>query len=136
MGDSAPVEFSAPFVAQLAELVDRDPGLAGRLIEQIEHQLPFWEPGLEDRSLIRHVKRISKECRYPVYRLKDPRAIGKLRVFFFELNRTRARLRFVATMLERGSDDETYDDPKQPHCQLIRDLISEEERGGRLSSRR
>ncbi len=105
-------------------------------MEQIELQLPFWEPGLEDRNLIRHVKKISRHCGYRIYRLKEPRAILGWRVFFFELNRTRPRRRFVATAIERGTDDQTYDDVGTEHCKLIRRLVIEEETAGNLSRRR
>ena len=118
------------------DLQKRDPGKAGRVVEQIEFQLPFWEPGLEDRNLIRHVRLMSSDCKYRIYRLKEPRAIPGLRVFFFELNRTKPRKRFVATMIERTTDDATYDDPRQPHYKIIRDYVLEAERDGRLSRRR
>jgi hypothetical protein len=121
---------------QLQELQERDPGLAGRVVQQIDFQLPFWEPGLEDRSLIRHVRRISKDCGYRIYRLKEPRSIGGLRIFFFELNLTKPRRRLVATMIERASDDKTYDDPAQPHCVHIRQIVQQQERDGRLTRRR
>lgn len=130
----APIDLSDEFIELITELQETDPGIVGRMMAQIGLQLPFWEPGLEDRDRIRHVKSISKHCKYKVYRLKDP-AISGWRVFFFELNLTKPRKRFVATAIQRGTDDETYD-PKAEHCRLIERLIREEEAAGRLTRRR
>ena len=129
-----PIEFSASFVTLLREMQERDPGMAGRVLAQIEAELPFWEPGLENRDTIRHVKAISDDCKYRIYRLKERRSV--LRTFFFELNKTKPRRRFVATMVERGTDRETYNDTQQPHCKLIREYVLQAERDGRLSRRR
>lgn len=116
----ASFSLSRTAFGQLADLQTNDPALHGKMIAQILKHIAGWSKGSEDKKILKHCFRISRECGADVFRLSVKPEIQKWRVFFYELDLRKPPKRRIEEVIQCTDHTQCYDTPTEPHVIRLR----------------